>query len=234
MLHAQAQVASRRPIPALDRLPAAPTRGDELSFLGSEATRLSFAPRETVCFEEDPADSIFFVRSGTVKTCKFLADGRRQVTGFLFAGDMFGLHTNGAYVYSVEAVTDAVVEVLPRRRLDAAFERDPALQRRFLTTLSNELVAAQEQLLLLGRRSAEEKLAWFLLMLADRYGVSAAGDVLHLPMRGTDIADYLGLTPETVSRTLSAFKRQGLVRAVAPWALQLKDRDALEAIVHGD
>lgn len=233
MLNEQLLTASR-PIPAISRLPALPPRGSELSFFGPEATTLSFAPRKTVCLEEDPAGHIYRVRTGTVKTYKFLADGRRQVTGFLFPGDIFGLHADGAYVYSAEAVTDCIVESLARRRLDAAFDRDPALQRRFLTALSNELVAAQEQLLLLGRRSAEEKLAWFLLMLAERYDAADSGTVMHLPMRGTDIADYLGLTAETVSRTLSQFKRQGLVRAVAPWSLQLIGRDALEDIVRGD
>lgn len=193
-----------------------------------------FAPRELVYLEEDPADYIFLVRTGTVKICKFLADGRRQITGFLFPGDIFGLHVNGAYTSSVAAVTDTVVEALARRRLDAAFDSDPALLRRILSTLANELVTAQEQMLLLGRRSAEEKLAWLLLMLAERYSDSGTDDIVYLPMRGTDIADYLGLTAETVSRTLSHFKGKGMVHAVASCTLQLTDRDALEDIVNGE
>jgi CRP/FNR family transcriptional regulator len=233
MLNAQVQVTSL-PTTGMNGLPAAPSRGGALSLLGPEAITISYAPRETVYLEEDPADYVFLVRTGTVKTCKFLPDGRRQVTGFLFRGDIFGLHFNGTYVYSAEAVTETIVEGLSRRRLEAAFDRDPALQRKFLATLSDELVAAQEKMLLLGRRSAEEKLAWFLLMLAERYAALAGDDIIRIPMCGADIADYLGLTAETVSRTLSHFKRQGLVRAVAPWKLQLTNRDGLEDIVDGD
>lgn len=233
MLNAQVQITNY-PIAGTNRLPAAPSHGSTLSLLGPDAIKLSYAPRETIYLEEDPAEYVFLVRTGSVKTCKFLPDGRRQVTGFLCPGDIFGLHFNGAYVYSAEAVTDTIVEALSRRRLEAAFDRDPALQRRFLATLSNDLVAAQEKMLLLGRRSAEEKLAWFLLMLDERNAASDDRHVIRLPMRGTDIADYLGLTAETVSRILSQFKRQGLIRAIAPCALQLTDRDTLEDIVQGD
>lgn len=89
-------------------------------------------------------------------------------------------------------------------------------------------------MLLLGRRSAEEKLAWFLLMLDERDAAPNGDDIIRLPMCGVDIADYLGLAVETVSRILSQFKRRGVVRAAAPWALQLTNRDAPQDIVDGD
>lgn len=208
--------------------------GSEPSLLGPEATAMTFAPREIVYLEEDPADYVFVVRTGSVKIYKFLADGRRQITGFLFPGDIFGLAVAGSYAYSVEAVTQTTVDTLPRRRLETAFEANPRLQRRFLASVANELVTAQEQMLLLGRRPAREKLAWFLLMLARRNATrSDSGEVIRLPMRGPDIADYLGLTTETVSRIMSQLKREGVISAVAPWQLRLVDRDALERIVDG-
>lgn len=211
---------------------AAPSSSSQCSLLGPEATLMTFAQREIIYLEGDPADHLFIIRTGTVKVYKSLPDGRCQVTGFLFTGDLFGLQVNDAYAYGVEAITETIVEGLARRRVDAAFDRDPVLRRTFVTSLASELVTAQEQMLLLGRRSAHEKLAWFLLKLAERYATSDDSNIIHVPMRGVDIADYLGLTAETVSRTLSQFKRDGLVRPLPSRNLRL-DSDALEDIVYG-
>lgn len=218
---------------AFPAMPVNALRQDRV--LGPEAMSMAYAPQETIYMEEDPADYVFMVRSGIVKICKFLADGRRQITGFAFPGDMFGLESGGAYSYSAETVTQASVEALPHRRLDAVFAADPALQRLFLNTVVNGLVNAQEQMLLLGRRTARERLAWFLLMLAERGGNDeGADDGIRLAMTASDIADFLGLTIETVSRMTSQLKREGVIRSAGYRRLAIVDREALQGIAAGD
>lgn len=209
-------------------------RGEARAF-GPEAMVMAFARDEIVYLEEDPADYVFQVRSGLLKVYKLLVDGRRQITGLLFPGDLFGLQVDGLYINSVETVTSASVEALPRQRLEAAFDADPRLQRRFLAMFSNELVMAQEHILLLGRRTARERVAWFLLMLANRAGADGlSAPSVHLDLHGGEMADYLGLTTETVSRMLSQLKRDGMVRGLGSRRLQIVDLEALQGILDGE
>lgn len=184
--------------------------------------------------EGDPADSLFNVVSGAVKLYKLLPDGRRQITGFLFPGDFLGIALNDTYVYTAEALADLRLCRFPRRRLEALLVELPALEHRLLGEVATELVAAHEQMLLLGRKTARERVASFLLMLArraERHGRS--GWLLPLPMSRIDVADYLGLTTETVSRTVTQLRQAGVIAAPNRSDIEILDRTTLEKLSEG-
>ncbi|HYD99220.1 MAG TPA: helix-turn-helix domain-containing protein, partial [Alphaproteobacteria bacterium] len=181
--------------------------------------------------EGEPADHLFNVTAGTVKLYKLLPDGRRQITGFLGPGDMLGLAAGTGYAYSAEAVTEAALCRFPRLRLEALLDEQPAMRRRLFAMARDELAAAQEQMLLLGRKTAREKTASFLLGLAERAARRGGpADAVEVAMSRADIADYLGLTTETVSRTLTAMKAAGLIRLLAGGRIVLADRAALAGL----
>ncbi len=169
-----------------------------------------------------------------MKLFKLLGDGRRQILGFRFAGDFLGLSAGTDYSYSAEALTDSKLCRFPRKKLDGLRERFPRLDRRLLSLSIDELTAAQEQLLLLGRKTAEERLVSFLILLSQgqvRRGLTP--DPIILPMTRSDIADYLGLTIETVSRTFSGLKKKGLIELQDTTHVHLVDRDRLEEMAAG-
>jgi CRP/FNR family transcriptional regulator len=188
--------------------------GHELDRLNAIVSVVQIAPQQTLFCEGEPAHSLFNVTRGTLRVSKMLVDGRRQITGFLGPGDFLGLAFNDTYAYTAEAVTATRLCRFPRTKLEALLEEFPALEKRLLGVASNELAAAQDQMLLLGRKSAAEKVASFLLLLADRAKRQGRpANSVELPMTRTDIADYLGLTMETVSRTFSRFETEGAIRS---------------------
>ncbi len=186
---------------------------DELDELEAATTRVRLPAGRTLFDEGDPAEHLFTINEGVIKLFKMLSDGRRQITGFLLAGDFLGLAFFCTYAYSAEAVTDTALCRFPRERFMGLLERHPALEKELLGRASSELAAAQEQMLLLGRKSARERVASFLLALARRQAASGRTSVA-LAMSRYDIADYLGLTIETVSRTIQAAKAEGLIRMI--------------------
>jgi len=196
--------------------------------------QLALSPGDQLFDEGEAADHVFNVTEGTLKIFKLLPDGRRQVTGFLFAGDFLGLASQETYAYSAEAVTPVRLCRFQRRQLDGLLGRHPEMERRLLSKASHELAEAQEQMLLLGRKTAKERVASFLLLLSRRaHQRGIAADPVAVPMSRTDIADYLGLTTETVSRTVTRLKSEGTIRLLPGGKVGLSDRAALEAIAAG-
>jgi CRP/FNR family transcriptional regulator len=195
----------------------------------------------TQLFEEgDPAQHLFNVTSGTVKTYKLLPDGRRQITGFAFAGDFLGMTHEDEYVCSAEAVTPASLCRFDRAKLLALVDEMPHMEKHIAATLAHELAAAQDQMLLLGRKTAQERIATFLVALLRRReanrcpGQAVEHDsALALPMSRADIGDYLGLTIETVSRTFSQLRRQGVIRLADVSHAEILDRGRLESLAQG-
>ena len=190
--------------------------------------------------EGDPAENFFNVTTGTAKLFKMLPDGRRQITGFAGTGHFLGLAVSSTYAFSAEAVEPMRVCRFSRPRLRALLEDFPALERRLLEAASTELVAAQDQMLLLGRKTARERLASFLIARADGQTLARSGcahvsraSVVHLPMTRTDIADYLGLTIETVSRTLTRLRRERLIELPSPSEIVLRNVAALDRLATG-
>ena len=208
-------------------------RGRELDRLAPIVSRIPVAAGQTLVQEGDEAEAVYNIIEGTVRLFKLLPDGRRQITGFLFSSDFIGLALRDRYAYSVEAVSDSVVCRFPRLKLEALFEEMPRLENSLLDRASNELVAAQDQILLLGRKTAMERLASFLLTLAARQGIAGKGAVLALPMTRTDIADYLGLTIETVSRSITKLRNEGLIDTPGIHAITLLDPEGLRELNEG-
>jgi len=162
--------------------------------------------------EGDSAESFFNITSGTAKLYKLLPDGRRQITGFAGPGHFLGLAVSSVYAFSAEAIAPVRFCRFSRPKLRKLLIEFPKLERRLLEVAANELVAAQEQMLLLGRKTARERLASFLLMQTERSTSCAGrGERITLPMTRGDIADYLGLTIETVSRTLSRLRAEQMI-----------------------
>ncbi len=209
---------------------------DEQPRIAAIVHEIKAEARQTVFYEGDPAQFVFNVTDGAVKLYKLLADGRRQVTGFLFRGDFLGLALNTSYAYSAEAIVPTRLCRFPRAELEHLLDAFPRLERRMLAMAGNELVAAQDQMLLLGRKSARERIVSFLLLLADRAkrGAGDGEEPVRLPMTRNDIGDYLGLTTETVSRTLTELRKSRLIELDGPNAAHLLDRDALVTIAAGD
>lgn len=187
----------------------------------------------TIVFAEgDVADSVFEVVSGTLRLHKVMVDGRRQVTGFVSGGRLLGVAQSGEYLCTAEAVTPVVLRRHPRAAFERRIDAEPGLARRILAEMCNDLRRAQDQMLLLGRKSAVEKVASFLLSLAaDEDGDYA--DSIDLPMSRTDIADYLGLTTETVSRTFTKLRNDGLIALPCPVSVEFLDLDQLEDLATG-
>ena len=195
---------------------------------------MEFGAGDPLIDEGQPAVHVFNVTSGAIKVYKLLVDGRRQMTGFLFPGDFLGLANDETYAYSAEAVTSSTVCRFPRNKLEALLARYPKMERRLLGIASHELAAAQEQMLLLGRKTALEKIASFLLMLSRRAAQrELESNPVSVPMSRNDIGDYLGLTTETVSRTFSQLKANGVIELLAGGKVRLADPTALQDIAEG-
>jgi CRP/FNR family transcriptional regulator len=183
----------------------------------------------TLFFDQDEARHFFEIVSGTVRCCRLIQDGRRQILRFAGAGELLGLSGVDSYGYSAEAVTAIVVRRHSLAGLDSAMARDSVLRQRVLGALRDELAATRAQMMLLGRMSATEKLAAFLLARAGRS--PDVGSCIELPMTRSDIADYLGLTIETVSRKLNELRTLGVIRLEASTRVRITDFDRIEAIV---
>jgi CRP/FNR family nitrogen fixation transcriptional regulator len=185
---------------------------------------LHFAQDQEIYGEGDEAHALFKVVSGVVRTCKFLSDGRRLIDAFHVAGDVFGVEAGADYGFSSEAVCDCTVISYRRRGLEASALQDSGLSRELFSYAMRSLARAQVHALLLGRRSAIEKVAAFLVDWATH---SADTGTVTLEMTRQDIADYLGLTIETVSRTLSQFEREGLIAFTTARRIRLANQTAL-------
>ena len=206
---------------------------------GREAARLlpvnavqSRQAGDVLFSEGDKADTVHEVLSGMVRLYKLLPDGRRQVTGFLTAGQLLGLAPEGTCVFSADAITEVSVCCYRRDAFERLIDEVPGFARRLLAVTSHELRAAQDQMVLLGRKTAAEKLASFLLLM----GVRQPGrpDEIDVPMTRGDIADYLGLTVETVSRTMTRLRQDGLIALPTPARVLVLDREALENLASGE
>ena len=207
---------------------------DELHYLKSILTQGTLAAGDDLIYEGDEADCAFIVTSGVVKLYKLLPDGRCQVVGFAFPGDFLGLSDTHKYSCSVEAVTSARFCRFKKTDMEALLDRIPHLQKRMLEVTRFELSTVQEQMLLLGRKLAKEKIASFLLSLSRRAARSEEPiSPVYVPMRRSDVADYLGLTTETVSRSFTQLRKDGLISPRASGWVDLHDVEKLKVVAEG-
>jgi CRP/FNR family transcriptional regulator len=187
---------------------------------------VKLAPGQLLFHEGDPVTRVFTLTKGALKLYSLLADGRRQVTGFLFPGGFLGISMDAEHVFSAEALDDVQLCWFPRQGFDGFVGKHSPMERELYRMAAQELASAHQQMVLLGRKTASERLATFLLVLAGK----GADRLVRLPMSRSDIADYLGLTKETVSRVLSAFRGDRLIRLKAVNEIEILDRQALENI----
>jgi CRP/FNR family transcriptional regulator, nitrogen fixation regulation protein len=177
--------------------------------------------------EGDEARCFYKVVSGLVRTCRFLSDGRRQIDAFHREGDVFGFEAGADHRMSAEAVSECTMIAYRRRGLETMVSEDDRLGRWFFAHAMNSMASAREHSLLLGRASAAQKIGAFLLEVADR---DSSSGPIDLVMSRQDIADYLGLTIETVSRTLSQLERDAVIGLPSARRVMLKDRRTLRAL----
>jgi len=179
------------------------------------AAQVYLRPRKTIFLEGDPADDVFGVSQGVVRLYKLLPDGRRQILSFALPGDFLGLPLAERRSFSADAVGEVVLCRFSRGELTRHIRSSPNVMRLLIEFASRELATAQDQLLLLGNGSAEEKVAIFLVNWRDRLTrLSVFSETVPLPMRRQDIADFLGLKLETVSRTLAKLEQKNVIRVI--------------------
>ncbi|MEJ0011239.1 MAG: helix-turn-helix domain-containing protein [Bauldia sp.] len=190
------------------------------------AAPIAFARNAEIYGEDEPAEYFYEVVTGAVRTYKVLNDGRRQIGAFHLPGDIFGLEAGAAHGFSAEAVVDSVVRVAKRTGIVALAATDASVAADLWAATARSLRGAQQHMLLLGRKNAEERVASFLLAMAGASG----GEIIELPMSRQDIADYLGLTIETVSRTLTHLEAQSAIALPSARRIVVKNRAGLQRL----
>jgi CRP/FNR family transcriptional regulator len=206
----------------------------ELERLRSIAVTKTHEPGTTVFSAEEPTTFVGTVVRGTIKCFKLLADGRQQVVGFLFPGDFVGSPTRETNHAFAEALTPVELCVFPFPAIQRLIREMPNLERRLLQLANADLDLAQEWMLLLGRKTAQERLATFLLLLAQKAKARGIEEgPIDLPMNRSEIADYLGLTIETVSRQFSKLKASGHIRVAHNNEVTIRDLEGLTEIAEG-
>jgi CRP/FNR family transcriptional regulator, anaerobic regulatory protein len=191
--------------------------------------------REHVFFEGDAKDHVYLVEKGTVCLYKTLPDGRRQIVDFAYPGDLIGLGAPGDHVFSAQAITLARLRCFPAGLLHEVALHDPQVSMQLYRALSDQLLAARDLLLTVGQRNATERLGALLFALSrrnERTGVDATR--IALPMTRADIADFLSLTIETVSRTFTKLRQSGIIDLVQSSLVVIRDPKALERLAAGE
>lgn len=220
-----------RPVDVLASAAHAPDLHDLFSQQAIETVQ----PGEAVAWEGDAASHVFEIVEGAVRLFRIIGDGRRAIIGFLYAGDLLGVSSLDTYSYSAEAISPTKLRRVPRTRFHRDVAESAPLRARLTEELCTEMAFAHRQMALLGRKTAEERVCSFLLgairAISRRHGKDV---VVELPMSRLDIADHLGLTIETVSRTISRLTRMGVIRAQGRHALVVASLDRLAEMAGED
>lgn len=218
------------PAPAIAKAAAKPA--DPLAGIGAV---IAVAANGIIHAEGDAATQCYRVLSGVVRVSKLTADGRRQIVRFLLPGDMLGLEARSVHTLGAEAIGPTVLVRYARRQVEALADRDLRVAAWLRSQISGALITTEDHMVMLGQSSARERVAHFLVALASRAHAADADDVDDLPgavdlaMSRYDIADHLGLTVETVSRTLTMLKREGTISIVGTHHIEFTDPEQLLA-----
>ena len=183
--------------------------------------------------QQEASNHLHNITKGNVKIYKLLSDGRIQIIGFLYPGDFFGSYKKKKYNYSAEAMGDVRLCVFKQEVLDSYLENNLNLAKEMLHVTSHELTLAQDRIGVLGKLNANERVARFILNISDqRARIGWQDNPISLPMTRQDIADYLGLTLETVSREITRFKTANLIKIMSSKQIFIKDKKKLFDVCH--
>jgi CRP-like cAMP-binding protein len=201
--------------------------------LASISTRVTTSPRQIVYRAEAPAAAVFICTSGALKTYRDLPSGKRRILAFIFPDDMCGLASNGRYVNTVEALTKTTLYQLPLTTLAPVLQQDAELQWQFLCKVAHELREAQRRAVLMSGRSATGRLATFIKLMETQGLPGADKDFIPLPMSRSDIADYLGLSLEAVSRATTQLQRDKVIAFDGTHLVRVLDYSQLDRLARG-
>lgn len=218
MLQQARTIPTRQAVP-----PTAVAKRDFDSPLDMMGTQMRFGRNVEIYGDSEPAEFLYKVVSGAVRTYKVLTDGRRQIGAFYLPGDIFGLEASEEHAFSAEAVSDSQVLVIKRSAVMDLAARDSGVAQQLWTVTGRELQRAQEHVMLLIK-SAQERVAGFLVEMAKR---APGASTIQLAMSRQDIADYLGLTIETISRTLTLFEKSAAIALPTSRQIEIRNRAAL-------
>ncbi len=219
--------------PALE--PRGRDRIDTLSDRVATGTPRTYAAKDHIFREGDPASHVYLVEAGHICIYRMMADGRRQVIDFAYAGDFIGLGALEEHAANAQATTKTRVRCIPVSALHDIARHDARFGLKLYEAVSRELQAARELLFTVSQRTATERLAAFLMALSrrnERRGEDPTEIVL--PMTRTDIADFLGLTIETVSRTFTKFRSEHLIDLEQNILVTIREAGALEQMAEGN
>ena len=216
--------STRQPVGRMARpVPTSGSLGNSIEMIGAP---MPFARNAEIYGENEPADYLYKVINGAVRTYKVLNDGRRQIGSFYLPGDIFGLEVGDEHTFSAEAVADSKVLVIKRSVLVALAGRNSNIARQLWTMAASELQRSQDHIMLLIK-TARERVAGFLMEMSAR---NCGTSEVDLPMSRQDIADYLGLTIETVSRTLTQLENSGTIAVLTSRRIMLRSRGTLNRL----
>ena len=203
---------------------------DKLKDFSSVSFEKSFLNKQNIFLQNDQSDYLYNITEGNVKIYQLLDDGRIQIIGFLYPGDFFGSYRNNKYNYCAEAIGDLKTCVFNQKILDKYLDENPILAKELLNKTSFELTLAQDRLTVLGKLNAAERLVKFLLNISEqRNRIGWKNNPISLPMTRQDIADYLGITIETVSRELSNLKTSNIIKIITSKQIYLSNTEELKS-----
>ena len=204
---------------------------DQLEIFSKVSFEKKFTDKVNIFLQNDPSTHLYNITEGNVKIYQLLDDGRIQIIGFLYPGDFFGTYKNNKYNYSAEAIGNLRVCVFNQRVLDKYMDQNPILAKELLNQTSYELTLAQDRMTVMGRLNAIEKISIFFINISNqRKRIGWQSNPISLSMTRQDIADYLGLTIETVSREISKLKTSNIIKIISSKQLFINDIEKLKQI----
>ena len=204
---------------------------DDLKIFSEISTEKKYLNNQNIFLQQDLSVNLFNITEGNIKIYQLLNDGRVQIIGFLYPGDFFGSYKNGKYNYSADAIGDVRACVFDQKKLDEYIEKNMSLAKELLHLTSHELTLAQDRISVLGKFGATERLAKFIFNISEqRKRIGWKNNPISLPMTRQDIADYLGLTIETVSREFSKLKTSNIIKVLNTKQIFINDFEKLSNI----
>ena len=204
---------------------------DRLKAFAKISEEKDFEDKKTIFLQQEQSRNLYNITKGNVKIYRLLADGRIQIVGFLYPGDFFGSYKKEKYNYSAESIGDLRVCVFEQQSLDDYLEENMSLAKELLHMTSHELTLAQDRMMVLGKMNASERVAKFILNISEqRLRIGWQNNPISIPMTRQDIADYLGLTLETISREFTKLKAANTIKFLTPKQIYITDRDKLSSV----